>query len=141
MKREKVTPPTGPGASGPLIALCEGRRCDALHRLADDQNGTDRLRSTIATSRGAVLVSTQCMGACASGSVAAVARRNGATGRTGPSVWLCGVDHPAVLGALLSWIKSGGTAGMAKKDETLPFVLQNAVIGIGNPIRAHSPKR
>lgn len=141
MKRKKVTPLTGLGADGPLVALCEGYRCDALHRLADGQNGADRLRSTIAASRGAVLVSTQCLGACASGAVAAVARRDGATGVIGSSVWLGGVDQPAVLDVLLGWIKSGGTAGITKTDDTLPPALQNAVIGVGNPIRAHSPKR
>jgi len=130
----------GPGANGPLVALCEGHRCDALHRLADGQKGVDRLRSTIAASRGAVLVSTQCLGNCASGAVAAVARRDGTTGVTGPSVWLGGVDQPAVLDVLLSWIESGGTPGIATADDTLPLALLNAVIGIGNPIRAHRPE-
>lgn len=141
MQRKKVTPATGPEADGTLIALCEGHRCDALHRLADGQNGADRLRATITTSRGAVLVSAQCLGPCASGAVAAVARRDGATGVTGPSVWLGGVDQPAVLDVLLGWIKSGGTAGSAEPDDTLPLTLQNAVIGVGRPIRAHGPKR
>ena len=141
MQRKKVTPTTTPGGDGPLIALCEGYRCDALHRLADGQKGVDRLRSTIATSQGAVLVSTQCLGACASGAVAAVARRNRATGVTGPSLWLGGVDHPAVLGVLLSWIESGGTTGITEADDSLPPALQSAVIGVGNPIRDHSPKR
>ena len=141
MKRKNVTPMTGPGANGPLVALCEGHRCDALHRLADGQTGADRLRSAIATSRGAVLVSTQCLGACASGSVAAVARRDGATGVIGSSVWLGGVDQPAVLAVLLRWIESGGTAGITEADDTLPLALQNAVIAAGNPIRTHSPER
>lgn len=141
MQRKKVAPTTAPGADGPLIALCEGYRCDALHRLAGGQKGADRLRSTIAASQGAVLVSTQCLGACASGAVAAVARRNGAAGMTGRSVWLGGVDHPAVLGVLLTWIESGGTAGIPEADDPLPLALQNAVIGVGNPIRGHSPRR
>lgn len=139
MQRKKVTPPTGLGADGPLIALCEGHRCDALHRLADGQKGADRLRPAIATSQGAVLVSTQCLGACASGAVAAVARRNGATGMTGQSVWLGGVDHPAVLGVLLGWIESGGSAGISGSGDPLPLALQNAVFGVGTPIRDHRP--
>ncbi|HSO92451.1 MAG TPA: hypothetical protein VLR70_15015 [Arthrobacter sp.] len=59
----------------------------------------------------------------------------------GSSVWLGGVDQPAVLAVLLRWIESGGTAGITEADDTLPLALQNAVIAAGNPIRTHSPER
>ena len=89
---------------------------------------------------GGVLVSTECLGACASGAVAAVARRNGSTGMTGPSVWLGGMDQPAVLDALLSWLASGGPARIDEPVESVPPVLHRAILGIGTPIRAHSPQ-
>lgn len=131
-------PPTSPDASGPLVALCAGHRCEALHRLADDQTGADRLRSTVAAGRGAVLVTTPCLGACASGAVAAVARRDGHTGTTGPSVWLGGVDRPAVLTALLGWIGTGGPAHTHLPADDVPATLRDSVLGVGHPIRARS---
>ncbi|QYF73635.1 hypothetical protein [Cryobacterium sp. PAMC25264] len=131
----KRTPPA-PEASGPLVALCAGHRCEALHRLADDQTGTERLRATVSRSRGAVLVSTPCLGACASGAVAAVARRDGGTGTTGPSVWLGGVDRPATLAALLGWVDSGGPSSTDLPARDAPTTLREAILGIGHPIRA-----
>jgi len=141
MKHTDVSSPTGPGASGPLVALCAGHRCNALHRLADGHDGTDRLRSTIATGRGAVLVSTECLGACANGAVAAVARRDGSTGKTGPTVWLGGMDQPDTLDALLTWIASGGPTLIDVPAENVPPALHDSVLGIGNPIRTNTPKR
>lgn len=132
--------PVDPGASGPLIALCAGHRCEALHILADDQTGADRLRTTVAGSRGAVLVSTPCLGACASGAVAAVARRDGSTGTTGPSVWLGGVDQPSVLTALLGWLRSGGPPSTDLLVNVVPATLQEAVLGVGHPIQARSTR-
>ncbi|TFD64810.1 MULTISPECIES: (2Fe-2S) ferredoxin domain-containing protein [unclassified Cryobacterium] len=130
-----------PGASGPLVALCTGHRCEALHRLADDQTGTDRVRTTIVSGRGAVLVSAPCLGACANGAVAAVARRDGVTGTTGPSVWLGGVDRPAILDALLGWIRGGGPLPGEMPANDVPLLLQDAVLGVGKPIQAHPNKR
>ena len=130
-----------PDASGPLVVLCSGHRCKALHRLADDQTGTDRVRTTIAGGRGAVLVSAPCLGACANGAVAAVARRDGVTGTSGPSVWLGGVDRPAILDALLEWIRSGGPLPGEIPASDVPLMLQDAVLGIGKPLLAHRSKR
>lgn len=132
---------TTPGASGPLVALCAGHRCEALHRLADDQTGADRVRTTIASGRGAVLVSAPCLGACADGAIAAVARRDGATGTTGPSVWLSGVDRPAILTALLSWIRTGGPVHGETPATDVPYALQEAILGIGQPIQASISSR
>jgi len=133
--------PTAPGASGPLVALCEGHRCKALHRLADGQDGTSRLRSTIANGRGAVLVSTECLGACAEGAVAMVGRRDGGTGVTGPTVWLGGMDQPDTLAALLRWIRSGGPPFSDVPASDVPQALHNAVLGIGSPLRTSAPRR
>ncbi|WP_146069513.1 hypothetical protein [Cryobacterium sp. Y11] len=141
MKHTKVTTLTDQEASGPLVALCAGYRCNALHRLADGQNGADRLRSTIAASRGAILVSTECLGACARGAVAAVARRDGSTGMTGPSVWLGGLDQPVALDALLGWIASGGPVRIHAPADDIPAALYSAVLGTGKPIRTRSPER
>jgi (2Fe-2S) ferredoxin len=141
MKRTHTSTPTDQEASGPLVAVCAGHRCSALHRLVTGQDGADRLRSTIKTGTGGVLVSTECLGACARGAVAAVARRDGNTGVTGPSVWLGGMDQPAALDALLSWLASGGPARIDKPAESVPPVLHRTILGIGAPISAHNPQR
>ncbi|ANP71338.1 hypothetical protein [Cryobacterium arcticum] len=141
MTSHHAEPPPPTGASGPLIALCAGHRCEALHRLADDRTGADRVRSTVANRRGAVLVSTPCVGACVTGAVAAVACRDGATGTTGASVWLGGVDQPAILHALLAWIRSGGPASTDRPVSDVPAALQDAVLGVGRPIHARSQGR
>ncbi len=140
MERKEISPPTSHGASGPLVALCAGHRCNALHHLATGQSGTDRLRPTIASERGAVLVSTDCLGACASGAVAAVARRDGATGKTGPSVWLGGMDQPAALDAFLSWLSAGGPLRTDEPIGVVPPELHSAVLGVGHPLRTHQTK-
>ena len=140
MERKEASPPTGHGASGPFVALCAGHRCSALHRLAAGQNGTDRLRSTIASRKGAVLVSTECLGACASGAVAALARRDGTTGKTGPSVWFGGMEQKEALDALLSWISAGGPARTDEPAVSVPPERHSAVLGIGKPIRTHRTK-
>jgi hypothetical protein len=128
--------PAGHDASGPLVALCAGHRCEALHKLADDRTGADRLRTTVSGGSGAVLVTTPCLGACASGAVAAIARRDGSTGITGPSVWLGGVDNPTVLDALLGWIRTGGPPRTELPVDDVPETLTDAVLGVGSPIRA-----
>jgi (2Fe-2S) ferredoxin len=135
-KETEMTDTRTPDASGPIVALCAGHRCEALHRLADDRTGTDRLRTTVSGGRGAVLVTTPCLGACASGAVAAIARRDGATGTTGPSVWLGGVDNPEVLDALLGWIRAGGPPPTELPTDDVPETLTDAILGVGHPIRA-----
>ena len=99
------------------------------------------MRTTIAGGRGAVLVSAPCLGACATGAVAAVARRDGVTGTSGQSVWLGGVDRPAILDALLEWIRSGGPLPGEIPASDVPLMLQDAVLGIGKPLLAHRSKR
>jgi (2Fe-2S) ferredoxin len=140
MKRTQTSAPTEQEASGPLVAVCAGHRCSALHRLATGQDGAGRLRSTIKTGTGGVLVSTECLGVCARGAVAAVARRDGSTGVTGPSVWLSEMDQPAALAALLGWLASGGPARIDEPAESVPPVLHSSILGIGAPISAHSPQ-
>lgn len=138
MTRSPAHTPADHDASGPLIALCAGHRCEALHRLAGDQGGTDRLRSTVAAGRGAVLVSSPCLGECARGAVAAVARRDGRTGTTGPSVWLGGVDQPATLAALLQCIRAGGPSLIETPAADAPAALHEAMLGLGRPVQLPS---
>lgn len=139
MESSEDSSPNGHGASGPLVALCAGHRCSALHRLAAGQDGADRLRSTIASRPGAVLVSTECLEACASGAVAAVARRDGRTGLTGPSVWLGGMDQTAAMKALVEWISSDGPVPTDSPAGAGPVELRSAILGVGKPIRTHTP--
>lgn len=140
MTRLPAENPADHDASGPLVALCAGHRCEALHHLSDDRGGTDRLRSTIAAGRGAVLVSSPCLGECARGAVAAVARRDGRTGTTGPSVWLGGVDRPATLAALLHWIRAGGPSLIESPAADVPAALHEAMLGLGRPVHLPSQK-
>jgi hypothetical protein len=140
MTRSQAQTPADHDASGPLIALCAGHRCEALHRLADDRGGTERVRSTVAAERGAVLVSSPCLGECARGAVAAVARRDGRTGTTGPSVWLGGVEQPATLSALLQWIRVGGPSLIESPAADVPEDLHEAMLGLGRPVQLPSRK-
>jgi hypothetical protein len=89
----------------------------------------------MAKGRGAVLVSAPCLGECARGAVAAVARRDGTSGTTGPSVWLGGMDQPETLSALLHWIRAGGPPLIESPAADLPADLHEAMLGIGRPIR------
>lgn len=93
----------------------------------------DDLRAAVRESRGGVLVVVDCLGACAVASVAAVARRDGATGRTGRAVWLGGLEQPDRADGLQQWIRAGGPARMDHPGNDLPSPLVAAVIDQGPP--------
>ena len=124
---------TDPG--GPLLALCLGSRCSALRDLAGTSGTVDTLRDTVGTTRGAVLVTAGCLGPCALAAVAAVAHRDGATGCSGPTVWLAGLHEGDRAGALAGWIDAGGPAADGDPDADLPASLVPAVAGLGPPMR------
>jgi len=135
MGRDDNTSPPSVDADGPMVAVCAGHRCDALHRLAAAQNGVERLRESVAGCRGAVLISAPCLGHCSHGALAVVARRDGATRSTGPPVWLGGIDREDLMEPLRAWIRSGGPANATEPgndvDEVLPTALSTAVIRVG----------
>lgn len=128
-------PPAARDPGGPLLALCLGHRCSALRALAGTQDSVAELQETVRCSRGAVLVTAGCLGPCALAAVAAVAHRDGATGRSGSTVWLAGVHEAPRADALANWIAAGGPPPHGAPDAELPVPLVEAVAGLGPPAR------
>ncbi|MFI7481551.1 hypothetical protein ACH9EU_03955 [Kocuria sp. M1R5S2] len=124
-------------ASGPLLAWCGGTRCTALHRLTGGEDRTGRISSTIRGTRGSVLITSPCLGRCHLACVAAVARRDGSSGRIGPMAWLSGLEDDARFDALRHWIAAGGPQELDRPDHAVPAALRDAVCGIGPPPRLH----
>lgn len=87
--------------------------------------------------RGAVLVTAGCLGPCALAAVAAVAHRDGPTGRSGSTVSLAGVHEAPRAHALADWIAAGGPEPDGDPDAGLPVPLVEAVVGLGPPVRVH----
>lgn len=133
---------TAAGASdpgGPLVMLCVGHRCSALRSLAGTDEGLADLRRAVGGTRGAVLVGAGCLGGCALATLAGVAHRDGATGRTGPTLWLTGVHEGDRAAALADWIRAGGPEPDTDPDVGLPGPLVEAVVGLGRPPRVAHP--
>lgn len=120
---------------GPLLALCLGPRCSALRALAGTQDSVGELQESVRCTRGGVLVTAACLGPCALAAVAAVAHRDGATGRTSSTVWLTGVHETPRASALAEWISAGGPPPDCDPDTDLPVPLIEAVAGLGAPVR------
>lgn len=128
-----ATPAIDPG--GPLVALCQGYRCSALRVLAASEDPVAHLRDAVARTRGAVLVTADCVGACALAAVAAVAHRDGRDGSIGSAVWLTGVQEPERAAALADWVGAGGPGPGTRPDVGVPGDLVDAVAGLGPPPR------
>ncbi|MFC7401919.1 hypothetical protein [Citricoccus sp. GCM10030269] len=124
-------------ASGPLLAWCVGHRCAALRRLSRHGETTDRIKSTIAGTAGAVMVSSTCLGRCELASVAAVGRRDGSSGQAGPLVWFTGTEQGTRFEALESWISTGGPRNLVRPDAAMPAALSEATCGISGPPTLH----
>ncbi|WP_176445674.1 hypothetical protein [Blastococcus mobilis] len=99
-----------------------GHRCSALRGLAGTQDSVAELQETVRCTRGAVLVTAGCLGACALAAVAAVAHRDAPTGRSSRTVWLAGVHEAPRAEALAGWITAGGPAPDGTPDADLPVV-------------------
>ena len=121
----------GADPGGPLVVLCSGHRCSALHRLADRGAGLDRISAAVAASRGAVLVTAGCLGRCAVGALAGVAHRAPGSGAVSPALWLSGMEAPDRTAALCRWV--GGPAPIPDPCRDVPADLRDAVVGIGPP--------
>lgn len=93
----------------PLVTVCLGHRCAALHNTGD----TDRLgplRHAVRNCAQAVLVSTGCLGPCALAPVMSVQQITMAVAPrlvAGPPVWLGPIDAKAVR-EVASWFERGG---------------------------------
>ncbi|WP_159803649.1 hypothetical protein [Arthrobacter zhaoguopingii] len=120
--------PAGPAEpAGVVLALCQGHRCAALTKASGDGG----LAAAVASSSGAVLITAACLQQCARGAVAAVALRTSPADRTGPSLWLGGLDAAGHLESLAHWVERWEpTAGPG-----LPEELRGTELGIGPPIR------
>jgi len=127
MKRSPA--PADPG--GPALLLCAGHRCSALLRRSAQVDHEEQLRRAIRATRGAVMLSTGCVQACALAPVAAVARRGG-TDQLGPAVWLAGLDNPERSRSLQDWIRAGGPSG-SRPQQDLPAGLTGAVLAVAPP--------
>ena len=125
---------TGQGdVGGPLVALCAGHRCAALRQLAGTAGTVDALTDAVRRTRGGVLVTTACLGACALSSLGTVAHRPAGTPRPGRSLWLSGLQDPGRAGGLVAWVADGGPGSADHPDHRLPACLRDAVAGYGPP--------
>lgn len=131
-----TAPTTAACPDGPQLALCKGTRCAALWRLARTDG---HLARTVAGTPGAVLLVTDCLGPCHLGAVALLARRDGRTGSSGPTLWLAGVQGRARHEALKTWLSFGGPALRHDTVQDLPADLAAAVIGRGPALGAPRP--
>ncbi len=106
---------------GPLVMVCLGHRCSALHALATDERcepGLPTLMAAVRSTRGAILVTTGCVGHCEIAAVIALGRRpaSSAPVATAPGgvlpfaggVVLAGMDRAPRADALCQWVRHGG---------------------------------
>ena len=111
----------GPDPGGPLVMVCLGHRCSALHALATDERcepGLPALMSAVRSTRGAILVTTDCVGHCELAALIALGRRpaSSAPVATAPGgvlpftggVVLAGMDRAPRADALCRWVRDGG---------------------------------
>ncbi|MBM9469337.1 hypothetical protein [Nakamurella leprariae] len=118
-----------PGARPTLaVAYCTGQRCAALHDRRC-HHGPDEhppsvacLHASVRTRPEAVLIATDCLGACHRGSLAVVgpaAVQAGSVRWLRPPVAVELMDDPDRAGALADWITAG-----APDPATLPPMLR-----------------
>lgn len=125
--------PEDPG--GALVVVCVGPRCSGRRALAGGRDQVADLQRAVRSSRGAVLVTADCLGGCSRAAVAGVAHRDGGSGGAGTTVWLTGLHEPARADALAGWVRAGGPAADGDPDTNLPVALIEAVAALGPPPR------
>jgi hypothetical protein len=118
-----------------VVAVCAGQRCTALRGFAGCGSALEELRDAVRLRRGAVLVSSPCLGPCHEAPVAAVARRDGPTGDFGRTLWLGRLDDAVLLEALRAWVVGGGPSTAQRPEKELPAELAPAMLGVGPPMR------
>ena len=116
-----------PGEPVLLVAVCAGRRCQALRALHDPSasasgNCGQLLKEAVRRRPRSVLISTGCLGPCGRGCVAAVGAGTATEGEirwTAQPVGLGLVEIPERAAALAAWITSS-----APDLSTLPETLR-----------------
>lgn len=131
MTRKSV--PSTTDASGPLVAVCQGHRCAGLRRLTGTTEQLENLQEAVRGTAGGVLITSPRMGRCEMASLVAIARRDGPSGRVGPTVWLSGLEEAHRAEALSRWVASGGPQRIHQPEHGAPQPLQDAVSGFGPP--------
>lgn len=122
-------------ASGPALLWCTGPRCTALHRIAGGEDHHRQISATVGLTRGAVLITSPCLGRCDLACVAAVARRDGPEDRIGPLAWFTGLEMPRRFAALQAWLAAGGPQQILRPQRVLPPALREAACGVSGPPR------
>jgi (2Fe-2S) ferredoxin len=120
-----------------VVAWCTGPRCTALHRLADGEDHAKDIASTVRATRGAVLITSPCLGRCELACVAAVAGRDGPSRQIGPLAWFTGLENSDRFQALQTWVLKGGPQQILRPDRILPAALRAAACGVTPPPRFH----
>ncbi|MEX5237699.1 hypothetical protein [Kocuria arenosa] len=133
MTRKRTPSRSRTDASGPLVAVCQGHRCAGLRRLTGTPEQVEDLQEVVKGTAGAVLISSPCMGRCEMASLVAVARRDGPSGRVGPTVWLSGLEEERRAQALNRWVAAGGPQRIHQPEHGAPELLREAVSGFGPP--------
>src|SRR5688500_11126876 len=108
---------------GPVIVVCAGQRCRARRELGGPEAGMEPLRSAVRRSRGAVLVSTGCLGRCHLAAAVLVMWRGEVAGEPLP---LAGMDAHERARALTTWLPGSGPATALLHGGRLPPVLAAA---------------
>jgi hypothetical protein len=114
-------PQRDPG--GPVIAVCTGQRCSARRRLQGPDGGIEPLKTAASRTRGAVLVSTGCLGRCELAATVLVVWRGDTAGEPLPLAGMEAVDRSQ---ALATWLPGPGPAISLLHGGRLPPALAAA---------------
>lgn len=138
MTQRQPWPGTGHGEKtvepgGPVVVWCTGHRCSALRRLAGGTDHDEQVRATITRTSGGALIESNCLGRCELAAVAAVARREGTSGRIGPLAWFSGLEKSERFNALKRWIANGGPRDADQPGHSVPSALDDALCGVSPP--------
>jgi hypothetical protein len=110
-------------ADGLVIAVCRGQRCAALRELRGPDAGIEPLKSAVSRTRGAILISTGCLGRCSLAAVVVLAWQ----GQVGcEAIPLAGMDALDRSRALTTWLSGTGPATTLLHGARLPAPLAAA---------------
>lgn len=123
----------GSDTGGPLVVLCNGDHCSALHRRTGSA-ALERLRETARATTGAVLVSSGCLGRC---ELAAVVLLGWAGSWPGQLLPLAGMEDPDRVNVLLRWLPGRGPARALRTEPVSASGREDAVHARPAPSPGH----